>query len=590
VIFVESGDPAGTPAYRHGKCPAVNESKFIDSTAKEGRPFLLFRFVINENLKTTAFISVPDLREICKSVDSDIESGIAGVFAQKRTREKAMTYSRALSDPLVQVKTSWEIAESIGCENPGTVQSLMGENKWDHQDLWDVTAACAASLEDPENGDPLGTGIIADETADAKRGRQTAGVGYQYAGIAGGVINCTTWVSLALVGPRCKTWVSSDLYLPKKDWFTGRKETGTARRKKAGVPNGTRFATKPQIARKRFAHLRSIGIEFDWAGGDEVYGRCKKLLEDHERNGEAYAYFIPRNYKVETAWKQPMMVDELLKLTNPVFEIRSAGPGVNGPRYYEWALIGLNSPDHYVLVRKPVREEGLADGGTIAAGNKEATNGKLNKSSPGKSVNEDEESKEKEAGTTYCLCFVPPGSRIKPAIANLILMAGRRWGIEEANASEKGPIGWDENQFRKWNSLHRHTALAGLAALRANMIIRRIEEGASRGDARQNDSEIGELPEPGPSGPSEEEDHECNQEDFLIPVGDSAVPNSATRGIPDYIGFVRLTVNEVMRLVKIVTSNIDDMEMAFHLRWSKWRRRHQAIARWHHQKARLKKL
>lgn len=589
-MFIESGGPAGTPAQHHGKCPAANESKFIDSAAKEGRPFLLFRFVKKENLKTAAYINVSDFRKICKSVDSDIESGIAGVFAQKRTREKAMTYSRALSDPLVQVKTSWEIAESIGCENPGAVQSLMGENRWGHQGVWDVTATCAAGLEEPGNGDPLGIGVIADETADAKRGRQTAGVGYQYAGIAGCVINCTTWVALALVGPRYKTWVSSDLYLPKKDWFTGRKETGTARRKKAGVPKGTRFATKPQIARKRFAHLRSIGIKFDWAGGDEVYGRCRKLLGDHERNRESYAYFIPCDYKVETAWKQHVRVDELLRLTNPAFETRSAGPGVNGPRYYEWALIGLNSPDHYVLVRRPVREEGSADGGKIVAGNKEATNGKLDESSPGKFVNEDEESKEKEAGATYCLCFVPLGSRVKPTIGNLILMAGRRWGIEEANASEKGPIGWDENQFRKWDSLHRHTALAGLAAIRANMIIRRIEEEASREDARQNDPEISELPESGPSEPREEEDRECNQEDFLIPVGDSAVPDSATQGIPGDIGFVRLTVNEVMRLVKIVMSDIGDMEMAFHLRWSKWRRRHQAIARWHHRKARLKEL
>ncbi len=35
-------------------------------------------------------------------------------------------------------------------------------------------------------GDPLGVGIIFDETADLKRGKMTCGVGYQYAGCAGG--------------------------------------------------------------------------------------------------------------------------------------------------------------------------------------------------------------------------------------------------------------------------------------------------------------------------------------------------------------------------------------------------------------------
>jgi len=49
---------------------------------------------------------------------------------------------------------------------------------------------------------------------------------------------------------------------------------------------------------------------------------------------------------------------------------------------------------------------------------------------------------------------------------NLVHMAGRRWGVEEAIAIGKGPIGWDENQFRKWGSLQHRTALAGLAILR----------------------------------------------------------------------------------------------------------------------------
>jgi hypothetical protein len=55
-------------------------------------------------------------------------------------------------------------------------------------------------------------------------------------------------------------------------------------------------------------------------------------------------------------------------------------------------------------------------------------------------------------------------------------MVGRRWGAEETIATAKGPVGWDENQFRKWESMNHHTALAGIAMLRANMIQQRLDE------------------------------------------------------------------------------------------------------------------
>ena len=237
-----------------------------------------------ENKETAAFVNIQDFESLCKSVDEEIAEKMAGCFAQRRTLVKALSYADALSDPLSRNKTSWGIAEGQGYENPGAIQALVGENKWDSQDVWDRIAILASELENVEN-DPLGIGIIADETAQQKRGDQTAGVGYQYAGIAGKVVNCTTWVSLALAGPHYKTWVSSTLYLPRKDWFTGRKERGEARRRKAGIPLGTRFMTKPRIARKSYQHLRDIGVNFTWGGGDEVYGRYAKLREDHEKNG-----------------------------------------------------------------------------------------------------------------------------------------------------------------------------------------------------------------------------------------------------------------------------------------------------------------
>jgi SRSO17 transposase len=243
-------------------------------------------------------------------VDSDFERDFAGVFAQKRTCEKAAAYVGALADPAVPVKSCWDMAQHAGQETPGQFQSLIGENKWQSEELWDHIGVTAGKQPGKNcEDDPLGSGIVADETADGKRGKHTAGVSRQYAGRAGGIINCVTRVMMSLIGPRGKTWVSGRTFLPEKTWFTGDGETGTARREKAGIPEGTAFASRPELARLQFGHLRELGIPFSWAGGDEVYGRYGKLLEDHEENDEAYAYFIPRNYYVKTCKGESRRVD-----------------------------------------------------------------------------------------------------------------------------------------------------------------------------------------------------------------------------------------------------------------------------------------
>ena len=51
---------------------------------------------------------------------------------------------------------------------------------------------------------------------------------------------------------------------------------------------------------------------------------------------------------------------------------------------------------------------------------------------------------QRDEGITFCRCYVPEKSPIKPTMANMVMMAGRRWGAEETMATAKGPIGWDE--------------------------------------------------------------------------------------------------------------------------------------------------
>src|SRR5260370_16834672 len=82
-------------------------------------------------------------------------------------------------------------------------------------------------------------------------------------GCAGGVGNCINWVFLTMAGPFMRTWAGCGLYIPEKSWFTGRKEKGTARRRGAGIPLGTPFSTKPEIARKLFRTLPENSLKFN---------------------------------------------------------------------------------------------------------------------------------------------------------------------------------------------------------------------------------------------------------------------------------------------------------------------------------------
>ena len=315
--------------------------------------------VVNTTTKeTVAAITLDQFGQLCDRVDAELGEAMAEVFAQKRTRSKAVSYIETLCRDDVPVKTCWDMAEAAGLEQPRPFQSLMSVNEWDPADLWTVIARkTSTSLVCPDD-DPLGPGIAVDETAQAKRGKHTAGVGIQYAGFAGGKVNCVTSVTLCLITPSASTWVGNELFLQEKEWFSGQDEKGTARRQGVGVDADLEFASKPEIARRELAELRASGLKFGWSAGDEVYGRSTKLRKDHEENGEAYAYFVPRDFMVELPSGARVRADEALHLAGGTSEVRPCGDGLNGPRLYAWTMTATASPEHFLVIRRPMDDDG----------------------------------------------------------------------------------------------------------------------------------------------------------------------------------------------------------------------------------------
>ena len=118
-------------------------------------------------------------------------------------------------------------------------------------------------------------------------------------------------------------------------------------------------------------------------------------------------------------------------------------------------------------------------------------------------------------------CFMP---RPVP-LATLVRVAGRRWTIEERFQTGKGLCGLDQHQVRRWRSWYRWTTLAMLA--HAFLVVAAVAERAYH---------------------------------------------------PPTSGLVPLTCNEVQHLLAALVAR-PAVELGHRLRWSVWRRRHQARAR-----------
>jgi hypothetical protein len=191
------------------------------------------------------------------------------------------------------------------------------------------------------------------------------------------------------------------------------------------LPLDLGFRTKGQLAIDICAEAYADGIRFDFACGDEVYGSCTQLRGFFEASGQAYVLWVPSDLPLALAAGTKMTcadaVRALLK-DKRRWEVRSAGHGSKGERWYAWAWIATASSRHHLLVRRHLRTGELA----------------------------------------FCYCWVPAGQVL--AKARLIRAAGLRWPVEEDFEFSKDCFGFDQCQARLYTAILRHAVLV-MAAL-----------------------------------------------------------------------------------------------------------------------------
>ena len=426
-------------------------------------------------------------------------------FARVEPWLQAGKYVGALACDLPR-RNGWTVAQQAGDRTPQRTQRLLNRAVWDAFATMGVVRGFAvAGLEEAarRGGRRRGLRVGAiDETSQVKQGSMTAGVKRHYLGCVGKVANGITMVHLSYVRER-----TGHALIGARQWIPKEHLDDPVKSLLMGLPDDLQFRTKGQLAIDILTETLTGKVRLDFVCGDEVYGACTELREFCEAHGQGYVLRVPSTFRLTLARGITMTCAQAVtRLPKDArrWEVRSAGHGSKGQRWYAWALLAAASPRHHLLVRRHLGTGELA----------------------------------------FHYCFVPEGQRV--SMARLIRAAGLRWPVEEDFEFGKDCFGLDQSQVRLYTAIARHTVLvmAALAICAVTAALLRDRTGT-------------QAP---------------------LPVTPDQPP-------PPDPGMVPLTVPQVKHLLAALPTRPPPSGHAE--RWLDWKRRHQALACWYHQRTRL---
>ena len=113
------------------------------------------------------------------------------------------------------------------------------------------------------------------------------------------------------------------------------------------------FRTKGQLAIDILAEALADGVRLDVVCGDEVYGSCTGLREYLEDRDQAYVLRVPCSFSLALPGGLTLTCQQAAaRLGRRGWEVRSAGTGSKGQRWYAWAWLGTASARHHLLIRR----------------------------------------------------------------------------------------------------------------------------------------------------------------------------------------------------------------------------------------------
>ena len=358
-------------------------------------------------------------------------------FARTEAWLQAGKYSAAVMSQIPR-RNGWTIAAQIGDRAPDRTQRLLSRAVWDTFAAMGVVRRFAvAGLDEAaaRTGRRRGLAVGAlDETGQVKAGTRTAGVKRQYLGCAGKVANGINTVHLAYVREG-----AGHALIGAREWIPAAQIGDPVISAGMGLPEDLVFRTKGQLGIDILADAFADGVTLDFVCGDEVYGSCTQLRAYLEGRDQAYVLRVSSSFRLALADGVTLTCKQAAARlgSRRGWEIRSAGSGSKGQRWYAWAWLGTASPRHHLLIRRHL------------------TSGEL----------------------AFHYCYLPggqPGSPSRPVRA-----AGLRWPAEEDFELGKDCFGLDQSQVRLYAAIARHTVLVmtalAICAVTAALLRRRTD-------------------------------------------------------------------------------------------------------------------
>ena len=358
-------------------------------------------------------------------------------FARTEPWLQAGKYAAVVMSQIPE-RNGWTIAAHAGDRAPDKTQRLLSRAVWDTFAAMGVVRRFAvAGLDEAaaRTGRRRGLAVGAiDETGQVKAGTRTAGVKRQYLGCVGKVANGINTVHLAYVREG-----TGHALIAAREWIPAAQIGDPVKSAVMGLPEDLAFRTKGQLAIDILTEALADGVRLDFVCGDEVYGSCTQLREFCEDHGQAYVLRVPSSFRLTLASGVTLTCKQAAARLGRGrgWEVRSAGTGSKGHRWYARAWLATASARHHLLIRRHL------------------TTGEL----------------------AFCYCYLPEGQPASPS--RPVRAAGLRWPCEEDFEFGKDCFGLDQSQVRLYTAIARHTVLVmaalAICAVTAALLRRRTD-------------------------------------------------------------------------------------------------------------------
>lgn len=331
-----------------------------------------------------------------------------------------------------------------------TMQEFLSQHQWDNDRMRDKTQQIV--VRDHRGAHSIG---LIDETSFVKKGEKTPGVQRQHCGAVGKQENCIVTVHLGYARDNFHCLLDGDLFLPES-WSNDR-----PRCREAGVPDEVVYRPKSEIALELHQRARGNGVDFEWLTFDEWYGSKPEFLRTLDRREQK---FVGEVHKHFMAWIKPPQA------TERPYRRGGRGRGKKVPRL----VAGSRPPQHVedLLRYHPALRDQAWERWRVKDGEK----GPMIWEVKHVLIYVKDERGLPEAKPWHLLVarnvehpevikyFVSNAPR-ETTVSVLLLVAFSRWRIERCFEDQKGEIGLDHFEGRRWLGLQRHLVLSAVSYL-----------------------------------------------------------------------------------------------------------------------------